>query len=89
MCDEERIAAQLRRNSGEEITASLKRDIEAFFTEKYGISCCDFRLLVPQSEDMARVDFTVQRGSDFTRRYVGTAGYVEGHLSLGKIVRLM
>lgn len=89
MCDEEQIAATLRRSAGEEITTSLKRDIAAFFTQKYGISSCDFRLFIPQSEDMARVDFTVQSGSDFARRYVGTAGYVEGHLTLGKVIRLM
>jgi hypothetical protein len=89
MCDEEQIASKLKRNNGEELTANLKRDIESFFAQKYGTSSCHFQLLAPQTDDMAKVDFTVSRNSDFTRRYVGSAGYVDGHLSLGKVIRLM
>ena len=37
---------------------------------------------------MARIDFTVSRDSDFTRRYVGNAGYIDGHSSLARVVRL-
>ena len=89
MCDEEHIATQLKRNPGEELTANLTRDIQAFFAQKYGTSSCLFQRLVPQGEDMAQVDFTVSRDIEFTRRYVGSAGYVDGHLSLGKVIRLM
>jgi hypothetical protein len=45
--------------------------------------------MVVQGDDMAQVDFTVSRGEEFTRRYVGNAGYVDGHLSLGQVIRLM
>ena len=89
MCDEEHIAEQLRRKSGEDLTTNLTRDIESFFAQKYGTSFCRFQRLVPQSEDMAQVDFTVSRESEFTRRYVGSAGYVDGHLTMGRIIRLM
>ncbi len=89
MCDEEKIAAKLKRNSAEDFTSNLQQDIESFFAEKYGTSSCRFQLLVPQENEMAQVDFTVSRGSDFTRRYVGNAGYVDGHLSLGRVIRLM
>lgn len=89
MCDEEEIAAKLKRNNSEELTANLKRDIESFFAQKYGTSSCRFQLVVPQGDEMAKVDFTVSRDSNFTRRYVGSAGYIDGHLSMGKIIRLM
>jgi hypothetical protein len=89
MCDEEHIGEQLRRNSGEDLTTNLTRDIKAFFVQKYGALSCRFQRMVPQGEDMAQVDFTVSRESEFTRRYVGSAGYVDAHLSLGKVIRLM
>ena len=89
MCDEEHIAEQLKRTSGEDLTTNLARDIEAFFARKYGASSCCFQRMVPQGEDMAQVDFTVSRESEFTRRYVGSAGYIDDHLSLGKVIRLM
>lgn len=89
MCDEEHIASRLKRNPEEDLIANLTRDIEAFFVQKYGTSSCRFQRLVPQGEDMAQVDFTVIREQEFTRRYVGSAGYIDGHLSLGKIIRLM
>lgn len=89
MCDEEHIAAQLKRNHGEGLIANLTRDIAAFFAQKYETSSCRFQRVVPQEEDMAQVDFTVSRESEFTRRYVGSAGYVDGHLSLEKVIRLM
>ena len=89
MCDEEHIAAQLQRNPEEDLTANLTRDIEAFFAQKYGTSSCRFQRVVAQGEEMAQVDFTVSREPDFRRRYVGSAGYVDGHLSLGKVIRLM
>lgn len=89
MCDEEEVATRLKRDSGEELTVNLKRDIETFFAQKYGTSACHFQLVVPQGDEMAKVDFTVSRNSDFNRRYVGSAGYVDGHLSLGKVIRLM
>lgn len=89
MCDEEQFTEKLKRNRGEELTANLTRDIEAFFAHKYGTSSCRFQRLVVQGDDMAQVDFTVSRSTDFTRRYVGNAGYVDGHLSLGQIIRLM
>jgi hypothetical protein len=89
MCDEDHIASTLQPNHAQDLTTNLKRDIEAFFAQKYGVSSCRFQLVVPQGEEMARVDFTVSRDSDFTRRYVGSAGYVDGHLSLGQVIRLM
>ena len=89
MCDKEQFTEKLKRNRGEELTANLTRDIEAFFAHKYGTSSCCFQRLVVQGDDMAQVDFTVSRSTDFTRRYVGNAGYVDGHLSLGQIIRLM
>ena len=89
MCDEEHIAAQLKRNSTEDLATNLTRDIEAFFAQKYGTSSCRFQRLVPQGENIAQVDFTVTRDSDFTRRYVGNIGYIDGHLSMGKVIRLM
>jgi hypothetical protein len=89
VCDEEHLASKLKRNSGEELTVNLKRDIESFFAQKYGTSSCHFQLLFPQGDDMAKVDFTVSRDRDFTRRYVGSAGYIDGHLSLGRVIRLM
>jgi hypothetical protein len=89
MCDEDHVASKLKRNHAEEFTVNLKRDIEAFFAEKYGTSSCRFQLVVPQGDEMARVDFTVSRDSDFMRRYVGKAGYVDSHLSLGQVIRLM
>lgn len=89
MCDEEHIAAQLKRNRGEDLIANLTRDIATFFAQKYGTSSCRFQRMTPQGEDMAQVDFIVSRESEFTRRYVGSAGYVDGHLSLGKVIRLM
>ncbi len=89
MCDEEQFTAKLKRNLGEELTANLTRDIEAFFAHKYGASTCRFQRVIAQGDDMAQVDFTVSRGNEFTRRYVGSAGYVDGHLSLGKVIRLM
>jgi hypothetical protein len=88
MCDEEQIAAKLKRNQGEEFIVNLRRDIEVFFGQKYGASSCRFQQIVPQGDDMARIDFTVSRDSDFTRRYVGNAGYIDGHLSLARVVRL-
>ena len=89
MCDEEQIAAKLKRNSGEDFVGNLKRDIEAFFAQKYSTSACRFQQILPEGGDMAKVDFTVSRGSDFHRRYIGSAGYIDGHLSLGKVIRLM
>ncbi|GAC1434528.1 MAG: hypothetical protein PVS3B3_09420 [Ktedonobacteraceae bacterium] len=89
MCHEEHIAAQLKRNPGEEFIANLTRDIATFFSQKYEASSCCFQRVIPQGEDMAQVDFTVSRESAFMRRYVGSAGYVDGHLSLGKVIRLM
>jgi hypothetical protein len=89
MCDEEHIAAKLKRNNGEDLVANLKRDIEAFFAEKYATTSCHFHQLVAQEDEMAKVDFTVSRGSDFRRRYIGKAGYFDGHLSLGQVIRLM
>ena len=89
MCDEEHIAAGLKRNPAEELIANLTHDIATFFEQKYGTSSCSFQRAVAQGEDMAQVDFTVSRDSEFTRRYVGSAGYVDGHLSLGKVIRLM
>jgi hypothetical protein len=89
MCDEDHIASMLRRNYSEEFITNLKRDIEAFFAQKYGTSSCCFQYITPQGNEMARVDFTVAGGSNFTRRYVGSAGYVDGHLSLGQVIRLM
>lgn len=89
MCDEEHIAAQLKRNPAEELLVNLTRDIATFFEQKYGTSSCRFSRVVQQGEDMAQVDFTVSREREFTRRYVGSAGYVDGHLTLGKVIRLM
>jgi hypothetical protein len=89
MCDEEHIAAKLQRNRGEDLAANLTRDIEAFFVQKYGTSSCYFQRLVVQGDDMAQVDFTVRGNKEFTRRYVGNAGYIDGHLSLGQVIRLM
>jgi len=89
MCDEEQFTAKLKRNSGEELTANLTRDIEAFFAHKYGTSSCRFQRLAVQGDDLAQVDFTVSRGNEFSRRFVGNAGYVDGHLSLGQVIRLM
>lgn len=89
MCDEEQITAKLKRNHGEELAANLTRDIEAFFAQKYGMSSCYFQRMVVQGDDMAQVDFTVSRDNEFTRRYVGNAGYIDGHLSLGQVIRLM
>jgi hypothetical protein len=88
MCDEDKIASKLKRINGEDLTTNLKRDIEAFFAEKYATSSCNFQLLAPQEEHKAKVDFTVSRGSDFSRRYVGSAGYVDDHLSLAEVIRL-
>ena len=89
MCDEEHIASKLRRNGEEDLVVNLKRDIESFFAQKYATTSCHFQELLPQESEMAKVDFTVSRDSDFRRRYVGSAGYVDGHLSLGKVIRLM
>ena len=89
MRDEDHIATTLQRNHAQDLTTNLKRDIEAFFAQKYSGSSCRFHLVAPQGEEMGRVDFTVSRGSDFTRRYVSCAGYVDGHLSLGQAIRLM
>lgn len=89
MCDEEKIASQLKRKNGEELTVNLKRDIESFFAQKYGTTSCHFQLLFPREDEMAKVDFTVSRDNDFMRRYVGSAGYVDGHLSLGQVIRLI
>lgn len=89
MCDEEHLAAQMRRNSAEDLAVNLKRDIESFFTQKYATTSCHFQEVLPQGSDMARVDFTISRDSDFRRRYVGSAGYIDGHLTLGKVIRLM
>jgi len=89
MCDEEEIASRLKRNYGEELTENLKRDIESFFAQKYGTSFCHFQLLIAQGDDMAKVDFTVSRDRDFSRRYVGSAGYAGGHLYLGGVIRLL
>ncbi len=88
MCDENQIAANLKRNRDEDLIANLRRDLEAFFVQKYGPSSCQFHRLLPQQGEMAQVDFTVSRESNFTRRYVGSAGYVDGHLSLAKVIRL-
>lgn len=89
MCDEEHIAAQLKRNSAEDLAVNLKRDIESFFAQKYATTSCSFQELLPQGSEMAKVDFTVSRDSDFRRRYVGNAGYIHGHLTLGKVIRLI
>lgn len=89
MCDEEHLAAQLRRNSMEDLSVNLKRDIESFFAQKYATTSCHFQEVFPQGGEMAKVDFTVSRDSDFRRRYVGSAGYIDGHLTLGKVIRLM
>lgn len=89
MCDEEHIAAKLKRNKEEDLVVNLKRDIEAFFAEKYATTSCDFHQLLAQEGEMAKVDFTIGRGSDFRRRYIGKAGYPDGHLSLGQVIRLM
>jgi hypothetical protein len=89
MCDENQIASKLKRNSEEDFTANLKRDIESFFAQKYGTLSCQFHRLVAQQEEMAQVDFTVSGDSNFSRRYVGNAGYVDGHLSLARVIRLM
>jgi hypothetical protein len=89
MCDEEQYAAKLKRIRGEELTVNLSRDIEEFFAQKYGTSSCHFQRMVVQGADLAQVDFTVSRGEEFSRRYVGNAGYVDGHLSLGQVIRLM
>ena len=89
MCDEEQLTAKLKRNRDEDLTANLTRDIEAFFALKYGTSSCHFQRMVVHGDDMAQVDFTVSRGTEFTRRYVGNAGYFDGHLSLGQVIRLM
>jgi len=89
MCDEEQLTAKLKRNHEEDLTVNLTRDLEAFFALKYGTSSCHFQRMVVQGDDMAQVDFTVSRDNEFTRRYVGNAGYLEGHLSLGQVIRLM
>ena len=89
MCDEEHIAAKLKRNHGEDLAANLTRDIETFFAQKYGTSSCYFQRMVVQGDDMVQVDFTVSSGNEFKRRYVGNAGYIDGHLSLGQVIRLM
>lgn len=89
MCDEAHIAAKLKRRDGEDLVVNLKRDIEAFFAEKYATTSCSFHQLLPQESEMAKVDFTVSRDSDFRRRYIGKAGYIDGHLSLGQVIRLM
>lgn len=89
MCDEEHIAAKLKRNAGEDLIVNLKRDIEAFFAEKYATTSCHFHQLLAQEGEVAKVDFTVSRDSDFRRRYIGKAGYIDGHLSLGQIIRLI
>ena len=68
---------------------NLAQDITSFFAQKYGTSSCAFRQITSLGEEMARVDFTVSRGSDFNRRYFGDAGYVDGHLSLAKVLRLI
>ncbi len=89
MCDEERIASKLKRQSEEEFSVNLTRDITSFFAQKYGTTSCHFRQLVPLGQEMAQVDFTVSRDSDFIRRYVGSAGYIDDHLSLAQVIRLM
>ena len=89
MCDEEHIAAKLKRNQGEDLVVNLQRDIEAFFSEKYATTSCHFHQFLAQEDETAKVDFTVSRGSDFHRRYIGKAGYIDGHLSLGQVIRLM
>jgi hypothetical protein len=89
MCDEEHIALKLKRNNSEELTVNLARDIESFFAEKYSTTSCSFQYLIPTGNDLAKVDFTVSLSNAFTRRYVGSAGYTDGHLSLSNVVRLM
>lgn len=89
MCDEEHIAAKLKRNSGEDLIVNLKRDIESFFSQRYATTSCHFQTILAQGGETAKVDFTVSRDSDFRRRYVGSAAYIDGHLSLGKVIRLM
>ena len=88
MCDENQIAANLKRNREEDLITNLRRDLEYFFVQKYGTSSCQFHRVVPQQGEMAQVDFTVSRDSNFARRYVGSAGYVDGHLSLASVIRL-
>jgi hypothetical protein len=88
MCDEDRIAATLVRRPDVEFTENLIHDIESFFAQKYATTACHFHLIMPQENDQARVDFTVSRDKEFKRRYVGTAGYENGHLTLGRVVRL-
>lgn len=89
MCDEEQITAKLKRKHGEDLAENLIRDIEAFFLQRYGTSSCYFQRMVVQGDEMAQVDFTVSRDNEFTRRYVGNANYIDGHLSLGQVIRLM
>ena len=89
MCDEEQIASKLKRNRSEELEANLRRDLETFFAHKDATSSCHFHLLTLQGNEMARVDFTVSRNGAPPRRYVGNAGYVDGALSLGGVIRLL
>jgi hypothetical protein len=42
--------------------------------------------MVVQGDDMAQADFTVSRDEECRRRYVGNAGYDDGHLSLGQVI---
>ena len=88
MCDENQIAANLKRNGEEDLITNLRRDLESFFVQKYGTLSCQFHRIVAQQGEMAQVDFTVSRDSNFTRRYAGSAGYVDGHLSLARVIRL-
>ena len=87
MCEEE-LSSTLKRISGEDLAANLQRDLESFFEQKYGPLTFQFHALVPQENDMARIDLSLNGENKFMRRYVGTAGYVDGHLTMQRVIRL-
>ena len=87
MCEEE-LSSTLKRVSEEDLVTNLQRDLASFFEQKYGPLTFQFHSLVPQEHDMARIDLTLNGENKFMRRYVGSAGYMDGHLTMQRVLRL-
>jgi len=72
----------------QDLAASFKHDIEAFFQQKYGPLSFQYNHLIPGEKDEAKLDVTLDGENNFMRRYVGAISYINGELSFKDVVRL-
>lgn len=63
----------------------VKRDLQAYFEQRYGPVLLHFDELEPQGETLVICDLAISRNELFVARFYGMAQYLAGHFSFVEI----